>query len=167
MVDVSDKPVTARRAVAEAEIVLSQETLSLIIDGGGPKGDVLTVAELAGVMAGKRTAELIPLCHPISLTDLAVELRPDRGASALRIRASAATVGPTGVEMEALTAASVAALTVYDMVKSVDRSAEIRSIRLVEKSGGRSGEWQRSSPAERDERRPVPPGSRGPKRRRA
>jgi cyclic pyranopterin phosphate synthase len=167
MVDVSDKPATARRAVAEAEVLLSQETLSLVIDGGGPKGDVLTVAELAGVMAGKRTAELIPLCHPIALTDLAVELRPDRGAGALRIRASAATVGPTGVEMEALTAASVAALTVYDMVKSVDRSAEIRSIRLVEKSGGRSGEWQRPrGPDEREERRSVPPGSRGPKRRR-
>src|SRR3712207_3893863 len=147
MVDVSEKPATARRAVAEAEVALEQETLSLIIDGGAEKGDVLGVAELAGIMGGKRTAELIPLCHPIPLTDLAVEIRPDRAASALRIRATAATLAPTGVEMEALTAASVAALTVYDMVKSVDRSAEIREVRLVEKMGGKSGEWRRPADA--------------------
>jgi cyclic pyranopterin phosphate synthase len=144
MVDVSDKPTSARRAVAEAEVSMSQETLSMVIDGAGTKGDVFTVAELAGVMGGKRTAELIPLCHPLPLTDLVVELRPDRNASTVRIRASAATVAPTGVEMEALTAASIAALTVYDMVKSVDRTAEIRRVRLLEKSGGRSGEWRRS-----------------------
>jgi len=143
MVDVSDKRPTARRAVAEATVGLSQETLSLVIDGGGPKGDVLGVAELAGVMAAKRTSELIPLCHPIPLTDLLVAITPDRAASVLRIRAEAATTGPTGVEMEALTAASVAALTVYDMVKGVERGVEIRSIRLVSKSGGASGEWVR------------------------
>ena len=111
MVDVSGKPVTARRAVAEAAVALSAETLSLVIDGGGPKGDVLTVAELAGVMGGKRTSELIPLCHPLPLTDLVVQVTPDRAAGVLRIRAEAATTGQTGVEMEALTAASVAALT--------------------------------------------------------
>ncbi len=151
MVDVGAKPPTARRAVAEAEVVLSQDTLSLVIDGDAPKGDVFTVAELAGVMGGKRTAELIPLCHPIPLTDLVVEVTPDRGASSLRVRATAATVAPTGVEMEALTAASVAALTVYDMVKGVDRGAEIRNVRLLEKSGGKSGEWHRpaGAPAER------------------
>ena len=143
MVDVSAKPATARRAVAEAEVVCSQETLSLVIDGRGPKGDVLTVAELAGVMGGKRTADLIPLCHPLALTDLVVSITPDRAASALRVRAEAATVGPTGVEMEALVAASVAALTVYDMVKGVEKGVEIRHVRLVSKVGGKSGEWHR------------------------
>ena len=143
MVDVSAKLPTARRAVAEAEVVCSQETLSLVIDGRGPKGDVLTVAELAGVMGGKRTADLIPLCHPLALTDLVVSITPDRAASALRVRAEAATVGPTGVEMEALVAASVAALTVYDMVKGVEKGVEIRHVRLVSKVGGKSGEWRR------------------------
>ncbi|TMG24893.1 MAG: cyclic pyranopterin monophosphate synthase MoaC [Chloroflexi bacterium] len=143
MVDVSEKPATARRAVAEAVVGLSQETLSLVIDGGGPKGDVLSVAELAGVMGGKRTSDLIPLCHPIALTDLVVTVTPDRAAGALRVRAEAATVGPTGVEMEALTAVSIAALTIYDMVKGVERGVEIRSVRLLAKSGGTSGEWLR------------------------
>jgi cyclic pyranopterin phosphate synthase len=143
MVDVSAKAVTARRAVAEAEVVCSQETLSLVIDGRGPKGDVLTVAELAGVMGGKRTADLIPLCHPLALTDLVVSITPDRAASSLRVRAEAATVGQTGVEMEALVAASVAALTVYDMVKGVEKGVEIRHVRLVSKVGGKSGEWRR------------------------
>ena len=143
MVDVSDKPATARRAVAEALVAVGPETLSLVIDGSGPKGDVLTVAELAGVMAAKRTAELIPLCHPLPLTDLLVQVTPDRNAGVLRVRAEAATTGPTGVEMEALTAAAVAALTVYDMVKGVERGVEIRSVRLSAKSGGRSGDWER------------------------
>jgi cyclic pyranopterin phosphate synthase len=143
MVDVSEKPSTARRAVAEAFVSVAPETLSLIVDGGNEKGDVLGVAELAGVMGGKRTSELIPLCHPIPLTDLVVAVTPDRGAGGLRIRAEAATVAPTGVEMEALTAASIAALTVYDMVKAVDRGAEVRSIHLVSKTGGKSGEWHR------------------------
>jgi cyclic pyranopterin phosphate synthase len=144
MVDVSSKPPTARRAVAEASVALSQETLSLVIDGGGPKGDVLGVAELAGVMAAKRTSELIPLCHPLPLTDLLVAVTPDRAAGLLRVRAEAATTGPTGVEMEALTAASVAALTIYDMVKGVEKGVEIRSVRLVSKTGGKSGDWTRS-----------------------
>ncbi len=143
MVDVSAKPPTSRRAVAEAEVAVSPETLSLVIDGGNAKGDVLTVAELAGVMGGKRTSDLIPLCHPIALTDLVVAITPDRAAGVLRIRAEAATTGPTGVEMEALTAASVAALTVYDMVKGVERGVEIRGIRLVSKTGGKSGDWHR------------------------
>ncbi|MDQ2965990.1 MAG: cyclic pyranopterin monophosphate synthase MoaC [Chloroflexota bacterium] len=147
MVDVSAKPATARRAVAEALVTLSPETLSLVIDGGNEKGDVLGVAELAGVMGGKRTSDLIPLCHPLPLTDLVVSVTPDRAAGGLRIRAEAATVGPTGVEMEALTAASVAALTVYDMVKGVERGVEIRSIHLVSKTGGKSGEWHRDEAA--------------------
>ena len=172
MVDVSAKPLTARRAVAEAEVALEQDTLSLIIDGATPKGDVLTVAEIAGVMAAKRTSELIPLCHPLPLTDLGVEITPDRAAGSLRIRATAATTGQTGVEMEALMAASVAALTVYDMVKGVDRTAEIRSIRLLKKSGGASGEWHRPvGSGDRADRadRPltrVPKGVRGPRRAR-
>jgi cyclic pyranopterin monophosphate synthase len=147
MVDVSAKPSTPRRAVAEAFVALSPETLSLVIDGRAAKGDVLSAAELAGVMGGKRTSDLIPLCHPLALTDLLVTVTPDRVASGLRIRAEAATTGPTGVEMEALTAASVAALTAYDMVKGVERGVEIRSVRLVSKSGGRSGEWHRSADA--------------------
>jgi cyclic pyranopterin phosphate synthase len=145
MVDVSAKSPTARRAVAEAFVACSPETLSLVIDGANPKGDVMSVAELAGVMGGKRTSELIPLCHPIALTDLLVQVVPDRAAGGLRIRTEAATTGVTGVEMEALTAASVAALTVYDMVKGVERGVEIRSIRLLSKSGGKSGDWARPS----------------------
>jgi cyclic pyranopterin monophosphate synthase len=158
MVDVSDKAVTARRAVAEASVSMSAETLSLVIDGGGPKGDVMTVAELAGVMAGKRTSELIPLCHPLALTDLVVQVTPDRAASVLRVRAEAATTAQTGVEMEALTAASVAALTIYDMVKGVEKGVEIRSIRLISKSGGKSGDWVR--PVDPAERNAVPPKTR-------
>jgi cyclic pyranopterin phosphate synthase len=156
MVDVSDKPATARRAVAEALVAVSPETMSMVIDGGGAKGDVLGVAELAGVMGGKRTSELIPLCHPLALTDLVVAVTPDRAAGVLRVRAEAATTGPTGVEMEALTAASVAALTIYDMVKGVERGVEIRAIHLVSKTGGKSGEWHRPDDAQpaADRRRP-------------
>jgi cyclic pyranopterin phosphate synthase len=155
MVDVSAKPATARRAVAEAIVTMSPETLSLVIDGGGAKGDVLAVAELAGVMAGKRTSELIPLCHPIPLTDLVVSAVPDRNLGGIRLRAEAATVGQTGVEMEALTAAAVAALTVYDMVKGVERGVEVRSVRLLEKSGGRSGDWHRPAEGAPSAGRPV------------
>ena len=161
MVDVGAKIPTARRAVAEAEVTVSPETLSLVIDGGNVKGDVLTVAELAGVMGGKRTSDLIPLCHPLPLTDLFVAITPDRTAGVLRIRAEAATVGQTGVEMEALTAAAVAALTVYDMVQGVERGVEIRSLRLVSKTGGKSGDWHR--PATPDDETPRPrrrPGDR-------
>jgi cyclic pyranopterin monophosphate synthase len=147
MVDVSDKPATARRAIAEGLVTMSPETLSLVIDGRNVKGDVLGVAELAGVMGGKRTSDLIPLCHPLPLTDLVVAVTPDRTAGGLRIRAEAATTGPTGVEMEALTAVSVAALTIYDMVKGVERDVEIRAIHLVSKSGGKSGDWRRPASA--------------------
>ena len=166
MVDVSAKPSTARRAVAEAWVYVEQETLSLVIDGNGPKGDVLTVAELAGVIGAKQTSSLIPLCHPIPLTDLGVEITPDRSGGRLRIKATAATTGPTGVEMEAMTACAVAALTVYDMVKGVDRTAEIRNLRLLEKSGGKSGDWrrERDAGASSPERRPIPKGARGPRR---
>lgn len=167
MVDVSAKQPTPRRAVAEAWVYVEQETLSLVIDGSGPKGDVLTVAELAGVIGAKKTADLIPLCHPIPLTDLAVEITPDRSGGRLRIKTTAATTGPTGVEMEAMTAAAVAALTVYDMVKGVDRTAEIRNLRLLEKTGGKSGEWHRPADPEGGSERKggVPKGARGPQRR--
>ena len=134
MVDVSAKPPTARRATAEAFVTLEQDTISAIVDGQMTKGDVLTVAEMAGVMAAKRTSELIPLCHPIPLTDLVVEITPERAAGGVRIRATAATVAPTGVEMEALTAASVAALTVYDMAKAIDKEMVITDVTLVEKT---------------------------------
>jgi cyclic pyranopterin monophosphate synthase len=156
MVDVSDKPVTARRATAEALVAVSPETMSMVIDGGGPKGDVLGVAELAGVMAGKRTSELIPLCHPLPLTDLVVAVTPDRGAGVLRVRAEAATTAQTGVEMEAMTAASVAALTIYDMVKGVEKGVEVRAVRLVSKTGGKSGEWHRPADASEAASRPKP-----------
>jgi cyclic pyranopterin phosphate synthase len=159
MVDVTGKAVTARRAVAEATVSMSDETLSLVIDGGGPKGDVLGVAELAGVMGAKRTSELIPLCHPLPLTDLQVTITPDRAGSALRIRAEAATTGQTGVEMEAMTAVSVAALTVYDMVKGVERDVTITAVRLIAKSGGKSGDWVRADGAQ-EGRPPRRPGAR-------
>jgi cyclic pyranopterin phosphate synthase len=131
--------------------------MSMVIDGGGPKGDVLGVAEIAGVMGAKRTSELIPLCHPLPLTDLVVAVTPDRAAGVLRVKAEAATTGPTGVEMEALTAATIAALTIYDMVKGVERGVEIRSVRLLSKTGGKSGEWTRTpdpGDAAVDRRRP-------------
>lgn len=166
MVDVGEKPITSRRAAAAAVVRMRPEVLATLLDAGGPKGDALVTARLAGIGGAKRTSELIPLCHPLPLTDLAVEITPDRTAGALRIRASAATTAQTGVEMEALMAASVAALTVYDMVKGVDRTAEIRSIRLLEKSGGASGEWHR--PVASVDRAPgrVPKGVRGPRRAR-
>ena len=160
MVDVSDKPSTARRAVAEALVAVSAETMSMVIDGGGAKGDVLGVAELAGVMGGKRTSELIPLCHPLALTDLVVAVTPDRVAGVLRVRAEAATTGPTGVEMEALTAASVAALTIYDMVKGVERGVEIRGLHLVSKTGGQSGTWVRPSGPPEERPSGIRPGDR-------
>ncbi len=148
MVDVSEKPLTARRAVAEATVKMDQDTLTLVIDGEGAKGDVMSVAELAGIMAAKRTSELIPLCHPLPLTEVKVEITPERKTGTLVITASAATTAQTGVEMEAMTAASVAALTVYDMVKSADRFVTVTNVRLLEKSGGKSGTWKRPAPNE-------------------
>jgi cyclic pyranopterin phosphate synthase len=141
MVDVSDKPATARTATARARVVVAPETLATIEAGTAKKGDVLGVARLAGIMAAKRTAELIPLCHPLPITAVVVDLRPDRAASAVEIEATVRTTGQTGVEMEALTAASVAALTVYDMCKAIDRGMRIEALRVVHKAGGKSGEF--------------------------
>jgi cyclic pyranopterin phosphate synthase len=141
MVDVSDKPATARRAVARGTVTMAPATLALI-EAGAAKGDVLGVARIAGIMASKRTAELIPLCHPLALSKVAVDLVPDPATSRVAIEATVATTGPTGVEMEALTAVSVAALTVYDMLKAVDRGMAIGDIRLVLKEGGKSGRYE-------------------------
>ncbi len=140
MVDVSGKPDTRREAEAAAVVRMQSETLALIQSGGVAKGDVLSVAELAGVMAAKRTSELIPLCHPLALDDVQVSATADETSSTVEIRAVARTTGKTGVEMEALTAVAVAALTVYDMCKAADRGMRVESVRLVRKSGGRSGE---------------------------
>lgn len=143
MVDVGAKDDTKRRAVARGEVRMQPETLAMIEAGEAGKGDVLGIAEIAGIMASKRTSELIPLCHPLPLTSVTLELAPDRDNSKVNIQATAETTGKTGVEMEALTAVSVAALTVYDMVKAVDRWMVIGEIRLEEKSGGKSGDWKR------------------------
>lgn len=141
MVDVGGKDETARLAVAEGRIRMRPETLSLIRRGGHRKGDVLGIARVAGIMGAKRTAELIPLCHPLGLTRLEVDLRAESDPPSVYCRAQAETRGRTGVEMEALTAVQVALLTVYDMCKAVDRGMEIDGVRLVRKSGGKSGEW--------------------------
>jgi cyclic pyranopterin monophosphate synthase len=140
MVDVGAKPDTERMAVAGGEVVLKPQTVELIRQGLMKKGDVLAVAKIAGIMGAKKTSELIPLCHPIALTQVDVDLRLDDGLPGVMITATARTVGKTGVEMEALTAVSVAALTVYDMVKAVERTAKIQNVHLVEKHGGRSGD---------------------------
>jgi cyclic pyranopterin phosphate synthase len=140
MVDVGDKPDTERVAVARGEVVMRPDTLALIQAGALKKGDVLTVAQLAGVMAAKRTADLIPLCHPLQLSHIAVELELDEALPGVQITATVRTQGKTGVEMEALTAVSVAALTVYDMAKAAEKTLRIQNIRLVEKRGGRSGD---------------------------
>jgi cyclic pyranopterin phosphate synthase len=142
MVDVSDKPATVRRAVARGWIAMAPATLALVAEGTAAKGDVLGVARLAGIMAAKRTSELIPLCHPIALSKVAVALAADPAAGRVLIEATVATTGPTGVEMEALTAVSVAALTVYDMLKAVDRGMAIGGIRLALKEGGASGRYE-------------------------
>jgi cyclic pyranopterin phosphate synthase len=144
MVDVGDKPASARRAVARAVVLVTPETAAVLARGEAPKGDVLGVARIAGIQAAKRTAELIPLCHPLALSFVGVEGSIDVERGAIELVAEARTTGPTGVEMEALTAASVAALTVYDMVKGIERGARIAEIELVHKSGGRSGNWRRS-----------------------
>lgn len=141
MVDVSDKPATDRIAVAEATVTMQSETLALLTEGRARKGDVLGVARLAGIMAAKRTADLIPLCHPLPLTRAALDLSPDASLPGIRIRATVRTTGVTGVEMEALTAASVAALTVYDMLKAVEKGMVIGGVRLLVKDGGKSGRY--------------------------
>lgn len=142
MVDVGEKAVTTREAIAEGYVVMASETLRLIREGLTKKGDVIAIARIAGIMAAKRTHELIPLCHPLLLTKVAVEIEPDEALPGLRVRALARVSGQTGVEMEALTAVSVACLTIYDMAKAVDRAMRIEGIRLLEKSGGKSGDWR-------------------------
>jgi cyclic pyranopterin phosphate synthase len=148
MVDVSQKAVTARRATASGLVRMAAETLDLIVEGRAKKGDVLGVARLAGIMGTKRTADLIPLCHPLPVTKVSVDLTPDHALPGVRIVAEVRTTGQTGVEMEALTAVSVAALTLYDMVKAVDKSMEIGGIALDLKEGGASGRFVRTDPAE-------------------
>jgi len=143
MIDVSAKADTVRTARAEGTITMTAETLDAIEANLVSKGDVIATARIAGIMAAKKTAELIPLCHPISLTDVGIEFAVDRALPGVRASASASSRGPTGVEMEALTAVTVALLTVYDMVKALDRHTEISGIRLTEKRGGKSGDWKR------------------------
>ena len=142
MVDVSAKPVTDRIAVAEGAVVMTAETLALITEGRAKKGDVLGVARLAGIMAAKKTADLIPLCHPLPITKVALDLTPDPALPGIRVAATVKTGGQTGVEMEALTAVSVACLTIYDMVKAVEKGMRIEGIRLRLKEGGKSGRWE-------------------------
>jgi cyclic pyranopterin phosphate synthase len=146
MVDVGDKPVTARRAVAQGLVRLRPDVLATLLDAGGPKGDVLVTARLAGIGAAKRTSELIPLCHPLPLDRVDLELTPDRADGTVEIRAEVRVTARTGCEMEALTAASVAALTVYDMSKALQRDIVIERVELLEKSGGRSGDYARDTP---------------------
>ena len=142
MVDVSSKAETARIAVAEGFVRMRPETLALVVEGRAKKGDVLGVARLAGIMASKKTADLVPLCHPLPLSKVSLELSPDADLPGVRIAATVGTTGRTGVEMEALTAVTVAALTVYDMLKAVERGMEIGGVRLVLKEGGKSGRWE-------------------------
>ena len=142
MVDVSGKDATHRTATARAEVLLSSEILAVVLDGDVPKGDVFAVARIAGITGGKKTPELIPLTHPIGIDSLKVEVVPDKDLPGIRIEATATTTGKTGVEMEAMTGVSVAALTVYDMLKSLEKGIRVTDIRLVHKDGGKSGEWK-------------------------
>src|SRR3984957_9190741 len=142
MVDVSGKAVTARVAVAEGRVVMTAKTLDLVLAGNAKKGDVLGAARIAGIMAGERTHELIPLCHPLPVSKIAVEIEPDQALPGLIVRATAQVTGQTGVEMEALTAVSVACLTIYDMVKAVESGMGIEGIRLIEKRGGKAGRYR-------------------------
>ncbi|MCP4471884.1 MAG: cyclic pyranopterin monophosphate synthase MoaC [Gammaproteobacteria bacterium] len=143
MVDIADKASTARRAVAAGRIVMQARTLELIQQGKHKKGEVLGVARIAGIMATKRTADLVPMCHPLALTHVSVEFETDAGQSAIECTVTAETTGRTGVEMEALTGVQVTLLTIYDMCKAVDRGMVISDVRLLQKSGGKSGLWQR------------------------
>lgn len=142
MVDVSDKDITSRTATARGSVIMAAETLALITEGRAKKGDVLAVARLAGIMAAKKTPDIIPLCHPLALSKVSVELTPNAAETSVEIEATVKVTGKTGVEMEALTAVSAAALTVYDMVKAVDKAMRLTEIRLVHKDGGRSGVYQ-------------------------
>ena len=142
MVDVSDKAATERVAIAEGRVRMGASTLAAILAGDAKKGDVIGAARIAGIMAAKKTADLIPLCHALNLTRVLVDIAPDEALPGFQVRAEARCVGPTGVEMEALTAVSVACLTIYDMAKAIDRGMSIEGLRLVEKRGGKSGEWR-------------------------
>ncbi|MBI5262016.1 MAG: cyclic pyranopterin monophosphate synthase MoaC [Bradyrhizobium sp.] len=142
MVDVSEKPATERTATAEGRVVMSNSTLDLILSGNAKKGDVLGAARIAGIMAAKRTSELIPLCHPLALSKVVVDIEPDATIPGCIVQATVKVTGPTGVEMEALTAVSVACLTIYDMIKAVERGVRIEGIRLLEKKGGKSGHYR-------------------------
>jgi cyclic pyranopterin monophosphate synthase len=142
MVDVSEKPATERVAVAEGRVIMTKGTLDLIESGNARKGDVLGTARIAGIMAAKRTHELIPLCHPLALSKVAIDIEPDPKLPGCLVRATVKVVGPTGVEMEALTAVSVACLTIYDMIKAAERGVRIEGIHLVEKTGGKSGHYR-------------------------
>ena len=144
MVDVSDKAVTSRVATAEGHVTMARETFNIITEGRAKKGDVIGVARLAGIMGAKKTPELIPLCHPLPVTKVAVEITPDADLPGLRIEATVKTTGQTGVEMEALTAVSTAALTIYDMAKAVDKAMQIGGIRVILKDGGKSGRYEAS-----------------------
>jgi cyclic pyranopterin phosphate synthase len=147
MVEVGDRPATAREAVAEGFIAMAPATLALVLEGRAAKGDVLAVARVAAIQAAKRTWELIPLCHPIALSGVGVQLEPAADGSGLRLEASARTTGSTGVEMEALTAVQVGLLTLYDLLKATDPAMTIGPVRLLRKSGGRHGDWQRPDAA--------------------
>ncbi|MGA7811100.1 cyclic pyranopterin monophosphate synthase MoaC [Bradyrhizobium sp.] len=142
MVDVSDKPATDREAVAEGRVVMSKASLELILSGNAKKGDVLGTARVAGIMAAKRTSDLIPLCHPLALSKVTLDIEPDAALPGCIVRATVKVTGPTGVEMEALTAVSIACLTIYDMIKAVERGIRIEGIHLVAKRGGKSGDYQ-------------------------
>ena len=144
MVDVSDKAATTRVAVAKGRILMAPATLALAVSGQGKKGEVRAVAEIAGVMAAKRTSDLIPMCHPLAISSVKVEVDPSPDGSGLEVTASVKTTGPTGVEMEALTAATVALLTLYDMLKAADKGMTIEAVRLIEKSGGASGDFRQA-----------------------
>ena len=152
MVDVSDKAATDRVAIAEGRVRMAAPTLTTILSGDAKKGDVIGAARIAGIMAAKKAADLIPLCHPVALTKVSVDISPDAALPGLTVRAEARCVGQTGVEMEALTAGSVASLTIYDMAKAIDRGMSIEAVRLIEKRGGKSGEW-RAGPEPKDKRR--------------
>jgi len=142
MVDVSEKPATERLAVAEGRVVMKKATLELIVSGNAKKGDVLGAARIAGIMAAKRTHELIPLCHPLALSKVTVDITPDRKLPGCIVRSTVKVKGPTGVEMEALTAVTVACLTIYDMIKAAERGVRIEAVHLVEKKGGKSGHYR-------------------------
>jgi cyclic pyranopterin monophosphate synthase len=144
MVDVSDKDATSRVAIAEGRVRMAAATLAAILAGDAKKGDVIGAARIAGILAAKKTADLIPLCHPLNLSKVSIDIAPDDALPGLAVRAEARCVGPTGVEMEALTAVCLACLTIYDMAKAIDRGMSIEAVRLVEKRGGKSGEWRAS-----------------------